>query len=242
MHHKPAKRQAFSAHVQELRSRTLISIAALVIGTICGYLLHPTILDLLIRPLHQPVFYSSPSGGFDFVLKISLFFGFLVALPIFVFQLLRFVAPALPQQSPRWLLTLLVSSCVLLVTGMSMAYFVSLPAALYFLDKFATGQIQALITTDEYFSFVTRYLLGFGLLFQLPLIMLTLNAIQRIPTRKLMGFQRWVIVLSFLVAAILTPTPDVFNQLLMAVPLILLYEFSVVVLLLVNRNRRAIPH
>ncbi|MEO8391992.1 MAG: twin-arginine translocase subunit TatC [Chloroflexota bacterium] len=241
MHNTPAKRQAFSEHLQELRSRILVSVVALVIGTISGYLLHQTILDFLIRPLHQPVFYSSPSGGFDFILKISLFFGFLVALPVFTYQLLRFIAPALPYQSPKRLMMLLVASCVLLVTGMCFAYLVSLPAALFFLNTFATGQIKALITTDEYLSFVTRYLLGFGLLFQLPLIMLTINSVQRIPARKLMGFQRWVIVLSFLVAAILTPTPDVFNQALMAVPQILLYEFTVAVLLLVNRKHHVTP-
>ena len=236
MHNDSAKRQAFSEHLQELRFRVLISLIILMIGTICGYSLHTAVLALLIKPLNQPVFYSSPSGGFDFVLKISLFFGVVVSLPIFVANTLRFIAPALPNHSTKNLMLLFLSSCLLLALGMCFAYIVSLPAALYFLNAFTTDTIHALISTDEYFSFVTRYLLGFGLLFQLPLIMLTVNTVRKIPRKMLMGFQKWVIVLSFLIAAILTPTPDVFNQLLMAVPLILLYELTVVLLVFVNRK------
>lgn len=233
-----AKRLAFGEHLQELRSRFLISLLALLVGTIGGYALHMTILDWLIKPLNQPVFYTSPAGGFDFILKISLFFGALVALPVFIYNLLRFIAPALPKQSPKLLALLLIASCLLMMAGMSFAYFVSLPAALYFLNAFTTDTIQALISTNEYFSFVTRYLFGFGLLFQLPLVLLTINSVQRISTKTLMDWQRWVIILSFLIAAILTPTPDMFNQLLMAVPLILLYEITVLLLVLVNSRAR----
>lgn len=236
MRHDPPKRQAFSEHLQELRSRVLLSLIALLIGSICGYMLHSTILTLLITPLGQPVFYSSPSGGFDFVVKISLFFGFVVSLPIFVSNGLRFIAPILPQQSTRFLLVLFAASCTLLIMGMLFAYFVSLPAALYFLSSFTPERIHALISTDEYLSFVIRYLLGFGLLFQLPLIMLTVNSIKRISFKTLMGFQKWVVLLSFLAAAILTPTPDVFNQLLMALPLIALYQITIGVLVIVNRR------
>lgn len=240
MRHNPTKRQAFSEHLQELRSRVLISLIALIAGSVCGYLLHSTILAVLITPLNQPVFYSSPAGGFDFVLKISLFFGFVVSLPIFVSNVLRFIAPVFPHQSTKFLFMLFAASCVLLVTGMSFAYFVSLPAALYFLSGFTTDTIHALISTDEYLSFVLRYLLGFGLLFQLPLILLTINSVQKIPLQTLMRFQKWVILLSFLAAAVLTPTPDVFNQLLMAVPLIVLYQISIGLLVFVNRWSKSI--
>ncbi len=88
--------------------------------------------------------------------------------------------------------------------------------------------MHALISANEYFSFVTRYLLGFGLLFQLPLVLLVINSVQQVPTKTLLRLEKWVLLLSFIVAAILTPTPDVFNQLLMAVPLIILYQLSVV--------------
>lgn len=231
-------RQAFSEHLQELRVRVMVCLAALVAGSVIGYLLHPNILSFLIAPLDQPVFYTSPAGGFDFILKISLFFGFIMTLPVFVYNLLRFVVPALPHQSVKLLVTLFLASCVLMSAGMSFAYFVSLPAALYFLEAFTTDTIQALISTDEYFSFVTRYLLGFGLLFQLPLIVLTINSVQPISFKTLMRYQKLILLGSFLAAAFLTPTPDMFNQLLMAVPLIVLYQVTVGLIVIVNRGRK----
>lgn len=242
MHTVPAQRQAFSEHLQELRSRLLSIGIALLMGTVIGYLLHSILLEFLLQPLNQPVFYSAPAGGLDFILKISLFFGFVVALPVVVYNLLRFIAPVLPQQSPRLLTLLFLASCILLIIGMSFAYWVTLPAALHFLSAFTSAHVQALITTDAYLSFAIRYLFGFGLLFQLPLIMLTINAVHPISVRTLMKFQRWVIVASFVLAAFITPTPDVFNQLLMALPIILLYQLTIILIALINRNRTTITH
>jgi sec-independent protein translocase protein TatC len=231
------ERQSFSYHLQELRSRILWCVAFFLIGTVIGYFLHDSILTVLIKPLNQPIFYASPAGGFDFVLKISLFFGFLLSLPVFVYHTVRFIEPALPKKYPNLILTTLTASSILLIVGMSFAYFVSLPAALYFLSKFSTDEIRSLISTTEYFSFVTRYLIGFGIVFQLPLIMFAVNSVQKISTRSLLKFERWVIVMSFLIAAILTPTPDILNQLIMAVPLILLYQITIVLIWFVNRKK-----
>lgn len=228
--------KVFSDHLAELRSRGLSCIGFLILGTIIGYFVHGYILDILIKPLNQPVFYSSPAGGFDFVLKMSFLFGFVVSVPIFIYHVIRFVQPIMPEQSPKKLVAMLLASCVLLAIGMAFAYFVSLPAALYFLNAFTTDNVQALISTKEYFDFVTRYLLGFGILFQLPLIMLIINSVQKITTKRLMSYQKWVFLVSFIVAAILTPTPDFFNQLIMAVPLILLYQLTIGLLYLVNKK------
>jgi len=235
-HARPDTPKVFREHLLELRSRLLACILWLIGGTVLGYLVHATVLRLLIAPLNQPVFYNSPSGGFDFVLQMSFLFGFVVTVPIFLYHVLRFVEPILPERSPRQLLLLLLASCALLICGMAFAYFVSLPAALYFLDSFTPDSIQALISTSEYFSFVTRYLLGFGVLFQLPLILLVINTVQPLRLRQLLGYEKWVILASFIVAAFLTPTPDIFNQLLMAVPLIILYQISILAVWVVNKK------
>lgn len=232
------KLQPFSEHLSELRARLLSSTVIFIAGTIVGYLLHERMLAVLVVPLGQPVFYSSPAGGFDFLIKLSFLFGLAVSIPALVFHTLRFIEPVLPPQSPRKTLLVLVSSCLLLISGGLFAYFVSLPAALYFLGSFTSEGVQALISASDYFSFVTRYLLGFGLLFQLPLVLLVVNSVQRIPTRKLLGFEKWVVLLSFIIAAVLTPTPDVFNQLLMALPLIVLYQITVALVWLVNARTR----
>lgn len=234
------KLQPFSEHLSELRSRLLSSVVLFIIGTIVGYLLHERILALLVAPLGQPVFYSSPAGGFDFLIKLSFLFGLAISIPVLVFHTLRFIEPALPTQSPRKMLLVLVSSCLLLIAGVLFAYFVSLPAALYFLGSFTSEGVQALISASDYFAFVTRYLLGFGLLFQLPLVLLVINSVQRIPIGRLLGLEKWVVLLSFVVAAVLTPTPDIFNQLLMALPLIVLYQITVVLVWLVNSRARQV--
>jgi sec-independent protein translocase protein TatC len=235
-----SKRRLFSEHLQELRSRILWYIGFLVLGTLLGYLIHSQILAILLRPLHQPVFYISPAGGFDFVLKISFFFGFLTSLPVLVFHSMRFIEPALPENSPRLLLLLLAFSSVLLITGIGFAYFVSLPAALYFLNTFSSDEVKALISTSEYFTFVTRYLLGFGLVFQLPLIMIAINSFQKISLKSLLRFERWIIVISFVIAGIFTPTPDIFNQLMMAVPLLLLYQITLISIWFINKKEQSL--
>jgi len=231
---KAGELQLFSEHLRELKSRLLSCVFFLVCGTVVGYFYHENLLDILVKPLGQPVFYSSPAGGFDFILKLSLLFGFALSIPVLVYHTFRFIEPVVPQRAPKRTLLVLVSSGVLLIMGVLFAYYVSLPAALYFLSSFTTEGVHALISANEYFSFVTRYLLGFGLLFQLPLVLLVINSVQQVPTKTLLRHEKWVLLLSFVIAAVLTPTPDVFNQLLMAVPLIILYQLSVVLVWLVN--------
>ncbi len=227
----------FSDHFTELRGRIFIVFLIFMLGSLLGYFFHQDILDFLIKPLGQPIFYTSPSGGFEFVFQISLFFGFLVSIPVFVYQTIRFIEPILPKKYPNMIALVLLSSIVLMSLGITFAYVVSLPAALYFLNKFTTDQIQSLISTREYFTFVTRYLLGFGLIFQLPLVMIAVNAVQEISTKAFLAKEKWVILTSFIVAAILTPTPDIFNQLVMALPIIVLYQITVLIIWWINRKR-----
>lgn len=227
-------KNTFIAHFQELRMRIIWSVILLVIGSVVGYSLRVPILSLLLAPLNQPLYYTSPAGGFSFTFSLSLFFGFVVFLPFFIFQILAFIAPAIPVKAKFSALTTLLLSCLLMVLGMFFAYFVSLPAALHFLSKFGSGEVSSLISTSEYFSFVARYLIGFGILFQLPLIMVFINKIIRLELKKLFGFGKWVILISFIIAAILTPTPDVVNQVVMAVPIILLYLVSILIIWVVN--------
>lgn len=124
-------------------------------------------------------------------------------------------------------------SYALACLGMAFAYFVSLPASLHFLTTFGdSGDIHALITANEYFNFVLTYVAGFAILFQVPLIITFTNRVTPLPPKKLLGATRYVIVLSFIVAAIITPTPDPMNQAIMAGPIILLYLLSVCIVTL----------
>lgn len=232
-----ARRQPFSEHIQELRGRLAWSVAALLVGTTIGYLIKDQLLQVLVAPLGQTLYYTSPGGGFSLMIQLCLGFGIVFAVPVLIFHLIRFLSPIIPSYSLRFLVIVLLSSCLLVSLGVAFAYFVSLPAALYFLSEFSNEQIQALISTDTYMSFVTLYLAGFAVLFQLPLLLLIINSATPLPPKKLLAGTKWVILGSFIIAALITPTPDPFNQTIMAGPVVFLYLASIVPIRTINRNR-----
>lgn len=231
-------RQPFLEHIQELRGRLVWSVIALLIGTTIGYYIKDHLLTWLVAPLGQTLYYTSPGGGFALIIQICLGFGVIFAVPVIIFHLIRFLSPILPSYSLRLLVIILLSSCTLVALGVTFAYLVSLPAALYFLSEFSNEQVQALISTDTYMSFVTLYLAGFAVLFQLPLLLLIINGVTPLPPKKLLGGTRWVVLGSFVAAAIITPTPDPFNQTIMAGPIIVLYLLSIGLIKLVNSRRK----
>src|SRR5690606_28648357 len=132
---------------------------------------------LLIKPLGQQLYYTSPAGGFEFLIKVCLFFGFLLSIPVLVFHLIKFVSPAIPGRIVNKTGKILIVSTCLALMGVAFAYFVSLPAALYFLNKFSEGPITSLISANSYFTFVMIYLAAFAALFQMPLILYFVNKI-----------------------------------------------------------------
>lgn len=214
-------------HLSELKTRLLYSAISIGIGGALGYVLRESIIKFLTLPLHQSLYYTSPTGGFDLVFKISILFGALVSFPIIVYQLLKFIEPAIPQHVNGTLEKFLVGSWALLLMGLATAYYLSLPAALRLLSEFSTDQVKALISTKDYMSFVLAYLGGFGLLFQLPIIMMIVHKITPLNPKSLLKYLRHVVLLSFIIAAILTPTPDPINQTIMALPIILLYTITI---------------
>jgi len=230
------KTQPFSEHVRELRRRLLYSVAALLIGSIVGYIIHESLFSLIRRPLHQELYYTTPTGGFNAIIKISILFGVLVGVPVFIYQICKFLSPGFRYRFRMG--RVIVLSIVLAILGILFAYYVSLPAALHFLANVDSKDLQSLITVNEYLNFVIGYIASFALLFQLPLIMLFINRIKPQRPGRLMRIQRWVILISFIVAALLTPTPDPINQAIMAMPIILLYQFSVILIWFANRRHK----
>lgn len=228
--------KTFLEHLIELRTRLTWSAVVLVAGGIVGYSIHRTIFKILIRPFNKPLYYTSPAGGLDFLIKICIFFGFICALPVLVYHLLKFLEPALPTHMRKGMAKVLFSSIILAMLGICFAYFISLPAALYFLTSLGNGELTALISANEYLNFVMIYLAAFAVLFQLPLCMLFINRFKPLKTQQLMKYQGYIILGSFIVAAILTPTPDPLNQTIMAIPIIILYELSVALIWLKNRK------
>ena len=225
-------------HLQELRYRLMLSALSLFIGSALGFVFYKPLLQLLLSPLKQSLYYTSPAGGLSLIFTLCLIVGALFSLPFFMYQAFKFLEPAIPNFSRHLLFILVIDSCLLMFLGISFAYFISLPASLNFLSGFGVDNIKPIITTQEYFSFVSRYTLGFGILFQLPLAMLIVNHLYHLSVKKLLGFQRYTIVASFILAAILTPTPDPLNQTIMALPIIILFYLSLILVWYVNRAGR----
>ena len=236
----PETRVTFAEHIHELRKRLMWSVLFVGIGAGVGYVLHGFILSVLQKPLNETLYYTTPTGAFSFIVKICCVFGIVVALPVVVYQVFSFFGPLLPSRTRRSIVLYVFLSVILAGSGMAFAYFISLPAALHFLVNFGSeaGDIKALITANEYFNFVITYLAGFAVLFQLPLIISFINRMTPLKPSQLMGGTRYVVLGSFVISAIITPTPDPLNQGLMAGPIILLYFVSVAVVAMTNAAKR----
>lgn len=231
----------FAEHISELRRRLMWSSLFVLVGAGIGYALHDALLVVLQQPLNETLYYTTPTGAFGFIIKVCTVFGLIVALPALTYNGFAYFEPLIKARTRRLLIGYVFVSVLLAVGGILFAYFVSLPAALHFLINFGGGGIEAIITANEYFNFVLAYLAGFALLFELPLILSFINRIKPLTPSGLIGGTRYVVLGSFIAAAIITPTPDPMNQLLMAGPVILLYFVSAAGIVIRNRLKRK-PH
>ncbi len=228
----------FMDHVRELQGR-LFSIA--IVFLLMAGLAYPffdSIVDFLIAPLgdeHELV-YLTPGGAFSFIIKVCMYVGAIGALPIFIYHLYRFLLPAVRPVNIRRAIIYTAISLGLALIGLAFAYFISLPAALYFLTSFNLHNINPMLTIDSYFSFIMTYMLAGALLFQLPLIITIINTIKPLTPGGMMKYQRHLILGSFIVAAIISPTPDALNQALLAMPVVLMYQASIMIVWLTNRK------
>lgn len=229
----------FLDHVHELQSRLFAIALTFILIAAAAYPFFDSLAAIIIAPLDdsQELVYLTPGGAFSFIIQVCMYFGALGALPVIVFHLYRFLMPAVRQVYLRTVLGYTLASLVLAGCGVAFAYIVSLPAALNFLTNFNLYHINPMLTIDSYFSFVMTYLLAGALLFQLPLIMIIINSVKPLTPSKMMGAQRAIIVGSFIVAAIISPTPDALNQTLLASPIIVMYQLGLVLVWSVNRRK-----
>lgn len=229
----------FAEHLHELRTRFFIWFILFLAGSSLGYFLYPSLLSWLITPLNKPLYYSSPTGGFEAVFEVSIFFGFIISIPILLYQIIKFIEPSISKKPIKSFFIYITISLILALIGILIAYYLVLPASFKFLNKFGGEKLNALISTQDYFSFVTKYLIGFALLFQLPLAMFVINKYIKLNPRKLLGKFPYVFLFSFVIAAVLTPTPDFVNQTIMALPIIVLYLISVVMIWLISKFKNS---
>lgn len=233
-------------HLIELRTRVIRALLALAVGFgVCLYFADD-ILGFLVWPLRQAfpdgegqLIFTKLPEVFFVELKVALFAGFMVSFPVIANQLWAFIAPGLYAREKRAFLPFLVATPVLFLGGASLAYFVVMPTAFRFFLGFggeAGGlQVQALPSAGEYLSLVMQFILAFGLTFLLPVLLLLLHRAGIITRAQMAGARRYVIVGIFAISAIVTP-PDPGSQVILALPLILLFEISLLLMRLQERK------
>ncbi len=231
--------QTFHDHVKELRKRLLWVILAIGISAGIAYAFHAPIIKVLQKPLGSPLFYTSPAGSFNFIVKLSMIIGMFIALPMIVYQLLAFISPALPKPLKKGRIArIIISSFLLALGGIAFGFFIMIPMSLHFFAGYSSEQIQPLISANEYLSYVMNNLILFALAFQIPLIILFINWIKPIGPRKLLRYQKHIVVGSFALALVLPFTYDPISQFIVALPIVFLYYLSALLLWMVNRKHK----
>lgn len=224
-------------HLIELRARLLRAFLALAVAFgVCFYFAQE-ILGFLVQPLldagQNRLIYTKLYGQFFVELKVALFAAFFLAFPIIANQLWAFVAPGLYAKEKKAFLPFLLATPVLFVAGGALAYYVVMPTAFVFFLGFEGTQggvqIDALPNSEDYLSLVMQFIMAFGLSFLLPVLLLLLNTAGIVSRAQLVSARRYMIVAAFVVAAVATP-PDVISQLMLAIPLLLLFEGALAVM------------
>lgn len=233
-------------HLKELQWRLMLVAGFFITGAVVAYQYRDPLINLLMAPLHgQKLVYLTPGGGFSFILMVTVYAGVAVAFPILIQQLYAFLRPVLPANVQNKSTIIIISSFILMVAGILFGYMVAVPNALVFLYSFADSYVDASLTAESYLSFVVAYTIGIGLTFQVPLLLLLINAIKPLTPGGLMKSERWVILGAFVAAAIITPTVDPVNQAIIAGPIIIVYQIGVVAVLVSlarahRRNKKAL--
>jgi sec-independent protein translocase protein TatC len=246
----PDEGMTFWEHLEELRSRIIKMFVAALLGTGGAWFLREKILAWLVVPFNdawkelpltdQPELnFPDPAGLFFAYLRLSMIAGVVMALPLIFYQLWSFVAPGLYSREKRYAIPFVLSSTVLFAAGAYFGMTFAFPAAFHYLLSFA-GPVEGLkikptIMVDEYIAFISRMLLAFGAVFELPVLAFFLSLAGIITYVHLLRFFRYFIVVAFLIAAVVTP-PDVVSQLMLAIPLIALYGVSIGVAFLFGKK------
>lgn len=230
------KELSFVGHLSELRRVIIISIIGIAIGTIISFYFSKQILGILMKPVGNLVFIA-PQEAFVTYLKVSFVAGILLALPIIMYQIWGFVSVALKAREKKYAFYYAPFSLLLFFSGVVFVYFVILPVGIKFLLGFATDMLKPMISVSKYISFAGMLFIAFGIVFELPLVIMFLTKIHIVTPQWLTNKRKSNILIIFIVSALLTP-PDIVTQLLMAGPLIFLYEVSIILSKIVYKSNK----
>ena len=237
----------FLDHLEELRWRIIWSLAAIILGVVAAFIVLQQfdIFKFLERPIlpylnGNKLKYTHPADPFSVLISASFTIGIVLALPVILYQVWAFLAPALYKHEKRVVLPVIFGAIGLFVSGVSLSFYVVLPLAIGWLMKIAanTDALEPMITYRDYFSFAVNMSLAFGLCFELPIVILLLATLGLVTPEFLRKYRRHALVLCVVAGALLSPGDLVWTTILLAAPLYLLYELSVVLTVVVYRRRR----
>jgi sec-independent protein translocase protein TatC len=233
-----------TSHLSELRRRLIICCVSIAVGFLISYTFSEDIFKFLARPL----LLALPPGTTSLVfigvlepfftyLKVSVLTGIILTSPILIYQIWAFIAPGLYKGERKWFWSIVAFSTIFFLFGIFFAYMAVFPLGFKYLLSFANEELRPTLSIAMYFSMATKLIVAFGVVFELPLFMFFLARFGIVNARKFSHYRRYAIVLAVIFAAALTP-PDIFSQLMMAVPIILLYEIGIIVAKIFGKKER----
>ena len=241
---EPEGEMGFLDHLEELRWRIIKGLLAIIVGSAVSFGFIDQILEILLKPTTATSYrialqVLSVQGMFLIKWFIAFISGFVLAMPVVVYQIWKFVTPGLKINEKRYALPVVLFACISFITGVSFGYLVLIPFSLEFFSGMGAGLVENNFSITYYFSFLTWLLLGAGLVFQLPVLSLFLSAIGLLTPPFMRHYRRHAIVTILILSSFITP-PDPVSMLMMAVPLVVLYEISIGVSWMVNHRREPV--
>ncbi|MHB8792775.1 MAG: twin-arginine translocase subunit TatC [Thermoleophilia bacterium] len=226
-------------HLEELRKRIIISFVALCVGMIICFVFKGFLLELLTSPLgDKKLITLSPTESFMTVFKVAGYAGMIVASPVIIYQIWAFVAPGLRSKEKRVIFFATFFTTLLFLAGVAFSWKFVLPRTLDFLLNYESDVFNQQVQSSQYFTFVAMFMLGFGIIFETPAMILTLVRMGVVDPKVLRKKRKYAILAGVIVSAALTPGQDLFSMLAMAVPFVLLFEISLVLSRFVKRPAR----
>lgn len=224
-----------TSHLEELRKRLIRSMIAVGIAFGLCFNYKERLFEIIARPLTEVLppnsymIYTGLPEAFFTYLKIAFYAALFVSSPYILYQIWAFISPGLYKKEKKYVVPFVLTSTLLFIGGVLFGYFLALPPAYRFFVEFATDYLKPMLSLKEYLSLTLKLLLAFGIVFEIPVFLFFLSKIGIVNARMLSRQRKYAILIIFIVAAIITPTPDAFTQCIMAVPMMILYEIGILV-------------
>ncbi len=237
-------KMSFMEHLGELRTRIVRAHTGLLIGTLIALPFSQYIVDWLARPitkLNYELVFTAPAEAFWVQMKVGLIVGIFISAPVILWQVWAFIAPGLHAHERKYAAPFVIIGSVLFIGGGAFSLYVVTPYAIQFLLSYARPGLKPMITLQNHVDFLLKFTLAFGAVFELPLALTILSRVGVVNAKMLARNRKYAILGAFIAGAILTPTPDAFNQALMAGPLIILYEVGIICARIFGRRPASAP-